>query len=110
VLLGFGWARERVELVKATLDPSFLVRARRALFPLPGVDRRAARRRLRPRTLGDRLTVIDAADHRLLRGPAFYDLFIDRSRWPGLIRGGYERTTVALDALRPRARAHAGVA
>ena len=41
VLLGFGWARERVELVKATLDPSFLVRARRALFPLPGVDRRA---------------------------------------------------------------------
>jgi len=41
VLLGFGWARERVELVRATLDPSFLVRARRALFPLPGVDRRA---------------------------------------------------------------------
>ena len=34
------------------------------------------------RALGDRLTVIDAADHRLLRGPAFYDLFIDRSRWP----------------------------
>ena len=30
--------------------------------------------------LGDRLTIIDAADHRLLRGPAFYDLFIDRSR------------------------------
>src|SRR6478609_9459656 len=30
VLLGFGWARERVELVKATLDPSFLVRVRRA--------------------------------------------------------------------------------
>ena len=57
------------------------------------------------RALGERLTVIDAADHRLLRGPAFYDLFIDRSRWPELIRGGYERTTVALDALRPsRAR------
>jgi NTE family protein len=49
--------------------------------------------------LGDRLTVIDAADHRLLRGPAFYDLFIDRSRWPGLIRAGYERTTTALAAL-----------
>ena len=46
------------------------------------------------------MTVIDAADHRLLRGPAFYDLFIDRSRWPELIRGGYERTTAALDALR----------
>jgi hypothetical protein len=52
------------------------------------------------RALGDRLTVIDAADHRLLRGPAFDDLFIDRSRWPGLIRAGYERTTLAFDALR----------
>ena len=63
------------------------------------------------RALGDRLTIIDAADHRLLRGPAFYDLFIDRSRWPGLIRGGYERATLALDALRPqtRPRARAGV-
>jgi NTE family protein len=51
-------------------------------------------------TLGDRLTVIDASDHRLLRGPAFYDIFIDRSRWPDLIRAGYERTAKALDALR----------
>ena len=59
------------------------------------------------RALGDRLTVIDAADHRLLRGPAFYDLFIDRSRWPELIRSGYERTTEALDALRRRPRARA---
>ena len=56
------------------------------------------------RLLGDALTVIDASDHRLLRGPAFYDLFIDRSRWPALIRGGYERATGALDALRPRRR------
>jgi NTE family protein len=46
--------------------------------------------------LGDTLTVIDAADHRLLRGPAFYDLFIDRSRWPELIRGGHERAWRAL--------------
>ena len=52
------------------------------------------------RALGDRLTVIDAADHNLLRGPSFYNLFIDRSRWPELIRAGYERTTRALDALR----------
>jgi hypothetical protein len=44
--------------------------------------------------------VIDAADHRLLRGPAFYDLFIDRSRWPALIRGGYDRAKVALNASR----------
>ena len=55
--------------------------------------------RMRDR-LGDALTVIDASDHRLLRGPDFYDLFIDRSRWPELIRGGYERTSRALDALR----------
>ena len=53
------------------------------------------------RALGDRLTVIDAADHRLLRGPAFYDLFIDRTRWPELIREGYERASGALDAFRP---------
>jgi NTE family protein len=53
--------------------------------------------------LGGHLTIIDAADHRLLRGPAFYDLFIDRSRWPDLIRDGYARATRALDALR-RAR------
>ena len=57
------------------------------------------------RALGDTLTVIDAADHQLLRGPAFYDIFIDRSRWPALIRDGYERTTRALDLLRRSRRA-----
>lgn len=51
--------------------------------------------------LGERLTIIDAADHNLLRGPAFYDLFIDRSRWPELIREGHERARRALEALRP---------
>jgi NTE family protein len=55
--------------------------------------------------LGDALTVVDAADHRLLRGPAFYDLFIDRSRWPQLIRDGYERTVRALEPFRGRRRA-----
>ena len=60
------------------------------------------------RALGDTLTVIDASDNQLLRGPAFYDLFIDRSRWPELIRGGYERATAALDAFRPRQRASPG--
>jgi NTE family protein len=59
-------------------------------------------RRMR-REFGNKLTVIDAADHRLLRGPAFYDIFIDRSRWPALIRDGYERTSRALDALRKSA-------
>ena len=64
-------------------------------------------RRMRA-TLGDSLTVIDAADHRLLRGPAFYDIFIDRSRWPALIREGYERTSRALDAFRPPATPRRG--
>ena len=44
--------------------------------------------------------MIGAAEHRLLRGPAFDDLFIDRSRWPHLVRAGYERATTALAALR----------
>ena len=59
------------------------------------------------RALGDALTVIDAADYRLLRGPDFYELFIDRSRWPELIRAGYERTTRALDTFRAGAPDHA---
>jgi NTE family protein len=38
-LLSFGWLRERAELLRATVDPGFLLRARRAPFPLPIVDR-----------------------------------------------------------------------
>jgi NTE family protein len=60
------------------------------------------------RALGDALTVIDAADHQLLRGPAFYDLFIDRSRWPELIQAGHERATGALELFRSRRRSKAG--
>ena len=41
VLLGPSWARERGELIKATIDPRFLLRARRALLPIPGIDRPA---------------------------------------------------------------------
>ena len=41
LLLGFGWIRERVDLVRATADPGFLLRARRALLPIPGIDRPA---------------------------------------------------------------------
>jgi predicted acylesterase/phospholipase RssA len=52
------------------------------------------------RELGDALTIIDAADPRLCRGAWLMDLFIDRSRWPELIRTGYERTSAALKQLR----------
>ena len=56
------------------------------------------------RELGDTLTMIDAADPGLCRGAWLYDLFIDRSRWPELIRTGYEQTTQALAPMRRHAR------
>jgi NTE family protein len=59
------------------------------------------------RTWDGQFTMIDAADHRLLRGPSFYDLFLDRSRWPALIQHGYAQATTALDALRDAAPAPA---
>jgi hypothetical protein len=34
----------------------------------------------------------------LLRGISFYDLFIDRRRWPELIRQGYVAARQALEA------------
>ncbi len=65
------------------------------------------------RRLGDALTIVDPVDYRELRGVRFYDLFIDRSHWPRLIRQGYEAATRALDDFRaphrPAARASAGV-
>jgi NTE family protein len=62
------------------------------------------------RALGDRLTLIDPIDPGLVRGVSFYDLFIDRQRWPELMRLGHR---AAQDALRElsrsaqRRRAHA---
>ena len=72
--------------------PMGIVRASRQLQQAYHVEfaRRAERQ------LGDALTIIDAADPRLCRGAWLYDLFIDRSSWPELIRIGYERTTRAL--------------
>ena len=57
--------------------------------------------------LGDSLTVIDAADHRLCRGVPFYEFFIDRSKWPALIREGYRRTVMALEPFRRASADHA---
>jgi predicted acylesterase/phospholipase RssA len=50
--------------------------------------------------LGVKLTISDAADYRICRGVPFYEMFIDRSQWPRLIREGYRRTVIALDELR----------
>ncbi len=80
--------------------PMGIVRASRELQQAYHVEfARRARREL-----GDTLTIIDAADPRLCRGAWLYDLFIDRSRWPELIRTGYERTTQALAPMRRRTR------
>jgi NTE family protein len=50
--------------------------------------------------LGDRLTVIDPVDAAELRGTSFYELFIDRSHWPRLMRQGYEAAAEALERFR----------
>lgn len=55
-----------------------------------------ARRNLR--RLGDRVTLIEPLAPRQSRGVAFYDLFLDRRRWPELMRRGYDS---AFDALAP---------
>jgi NTE family protein len=52
------------------------------------------------RRLGDRLTLIEPVDYSEVRGAAFYDLFLDRRRWPELMRRGYEATVEALRAFR----------
>lgn len=57
------------------------------------------------RRLGDRLTLIDPVEARELRGVRFYELFIDRSHWPRLMRQGYDHATQALEPFRePPAR------
>ncbi len=58
--------------------------------------------------LGDTLTVVDPVDYSLLRGVSFYDLFLDRRRWPEIMRHGYEAMTAALKPFRARRPAHAG--
>jgi NTE family protein len=54
--------------------------------------------------LGDALTIVDPVDYSLLRGVSFYDLFIDRRRWPEIMRAGYEATSAALKPFRASRR------
>ncbi|MEA2349529.1 MAG: hypothetical protein QOG86_470 [Thermoleophilaceae bacterium] len=61
-----------------------------------------ARRNLR--RLGDRVTLIEPLDPGETRGAAFYDLFLDRRRWPELMRRGHEATVEALAPFRARPR------
>jgi hypothetical protein len=81
-----GWQRHRLGILRASrqLEQGYHLE----------FAQRAKRR------LGDRLTIVDTVDYRELRGVSFYDLFIDRSHWPRLIRQGYEATIRALDRFR----------
>ena len=56
--------------------------------------RRSARR------LGRKLILIDPVDYTEVHGWRFYDLFIDRRKWPRLILQGYEHATRVLDRYR----------
>jgi hypothetical protein len=56
------------------------------------------------RRLGESLTLIEPIPHDELHGFAFYDLFLDRRRWPDLMRRGYEATVEALAPFRRRRR------
>jgi NTE family protein len=47
--------------------------------------------------LGRKLILIDPVDYAQLHGWGFYDLFIDRRKWPGLILQGYEHTKTVLE-------------
>lgn len=61
------------------------------------------------RRLGEALTLIEPVSHEEQRGVGFYDLFLDRRRWPDLMRRGYEEATAALAPFRRRRRARQGV-
>src|SRR4051794_36520006 len=58
-------------------------------------------RRSRER-LGESLSLIEPIPPEELHGSAFYDLFLDRRRWPDLMRRGYSAAAAALDPFRGR--------
>ena len=50
--------------------------------------------------LGEKLKLIEPIDEEEIRGVSFYDLFLDRTQWPRLIRQGYESATQVLQSFR----------
>jgi NTE family protein len=86
-----GWERRRI---------GGMVAAGRQLGRASHIElaRRAKRR------LGDKLTLIEPVDLDEVSGLNFYDLFLDRRRWPELMRRGYESTVAALDEFRTTKR------
>jgi NTE family protein len=53
--------------------------------------------------LGDRLTLIEPVPLDEVTGLDFYELFLDRRRWPALMRAGYDATVEALAPFRAKA-------
>jgi NTE family protein len=78
--------------------------------PPGGDDRRldlAQRRELTRRSrrrLGESLTLIEPIPGEELHGSPFYDLFLDRRRWPDLMRRGYSAAVSALAPFNGRRR------
>lgn len=60
------------------------------------------------RRLGESLSLIEPIPHEDLHGFAFYDLFLDRRRWPDLMRRGYAATVEALAPFRRTQRRRSG--
>jgi NTE family protein len=58
--------------------------------------------------LGRKLILLDPVDYAELQGWGFYDLFIDRRKWPRLILQGYEHTKTVLERYARRSGARKG--
>jgi NTE family protein len=81
-----GWSDRTMGFVTASRQISYAGHLELA--------RRSARR------LGRKLILIDPVDYTEVHGWRFYDLFIDRRKWPRLIMQGYEHATSVLDRYR----------
>ena len=78
-----GWPEQRLGFMRATRQfsyASYLELARRTT-----------------KQLGRKLILLDPVDHSELQGFGFYELFIDRRKWPQLIMQGYEHTKSVLE-------------
>jgi NTE family protein len=86
-----GWAERPMGFMRATRQISYAGHLELA--------RRSSKR------LGRKLILIDPVEHSELQGWGFYDLFIDRRKWPRLILQGYEHAKAVLER---QARGNAG--
>lgn len=81
-----GWTDHRFGFLRASRQISYASHVELA--------RRSVKR------LGRKLVLIDPVDYTEVQGWRFYDLFIDRRKWPRLIMQGYEHATQVLDRYR----------